>query len=140
MKKINDGKENEETVTNLLVKFFEYYAYFFDSKQKISIHKELIESIKKKRKEFYEKIQNAAKTNREKLINDVKNMLAPYIEDKSANFVSALQAHESNDNKHLSIYKDVENTKSKYDGRHYKDMKEVAQSKGGRGGFPGAAF
>ena len=99
-----------------------------------------IGSIKKKRKEFYEKIQNAAKTNREKLINDVKNMLAPYIEDKSANFVSALQAHESNDNKHLSIYKDVENTKSKYDGRHYKDMKEVAQSKGGRGGFPGAAF
>ena len=48
MKNINDGKQNEETVTNLLVKFFEYYAYFFDSKQKISIHKELIESIKEK--------------------------------------------------------------------------------------------
>ena len=48
MKYINDGKQNEETVTNLLVKFFEYYAYFFDSKQKISVHKELIESIKEK--------------------------------------------------------------------------------------------
>ena len=47
MKKVNDGKFNDETVTNLLVKFFEYYAYFFDySKQKISVHKELEESIK----------------------------------------------------------------------------------------------
>jgi DNA polymerase sigma len=48
MKKVNQGKVNEETVTNLLVKFFEYYAYFFDSKQNISVHKELIESIKEK--------------------------------------------------------------------------------------------
>ena len=48
MRKINEGKQNEETVTNLLVKFFEYYAYFFDSKQKISVHKELIESIKER--------------------------------------------------------------------------------------------
>ena len=48
MKYINEGKKNEETVTNLLVKFFEYYAYFFDSKQKISIHKDLFESIKEK--------------------------------------------------------------------------------------------
>ena len=48
MEKINEGKENQETVTNLLVKFFEYYAYFFDSKQKISVHKELIESIKER--------------------------------------------------------------------------------------------
>ena len=40
--------KNEETVTNLLVKFFEYYAYFFDSRQKISVHKDLIESIKER--------------------------------------------------------------------------------------------
>ena len=46
--KINDGKINEETVTNLLVKFFEYYAYIFESKQKISVHKDLIESIKER--------------------------------------------------------------------------------------------
>ena len=52
MKYINEGKQNEETVTNLLVKFFEYYAYFFDSKQKISVHKELIESIKEKEDDF----------------------------------------------------------------------------------------
>lgn len=44
--KINHGKVNDETVTNLLVKFFEYYAYIFESKQKISVHKDLIESIK----------------------------------------------------------------------------------------------
>ena len=53
MKKVNDGKFNDETVTNLLVKFFEYYAYFFDySKQKISVHKELEESIKDKDDNF----------------------------------------------------------------------------------------
>ena len=48
MNKINEGKQNEETVTNLLVKFFEYYAYFFDSKLKISVHNELEDSIKDK--------------------------------------------------------------------------------------------
>ena len=41
------NKVNEETVTNLLVKFFEYYSYYYDSNQKISIHKDLKESIKK---------------------------------------------------------------------------------------------
>ena len=46
MIKVNEGKVNQETVTNLLVKFFEYYAYFYDSKQKISIHKDLVDSIK----------------------------------------------------------------------------------------------
>ena len=44
---INNNKVNEETVTNLLVKFFEYYSYYYDSNQKISIHKDLKESIKK---------------------------------------------------------------------------------------------
>ena len=46
--KINNGKVNEETVTNLLVKFFEYYAYIYESKEKISVHKDLINSIKDK--------------------------------------------------------------------------------------------
>lgn len=46
MSAINNNKVNNETVTNLLVKFFEYYSYCYDSNQKISIHKELIESIK----------------------------------------------------------------------------------------------
>ena len=46
--KKNEGKVNEETVTNLLVKFFEYYAYIYESKQKISVHKDLCESIKEK--------------------------------------------------------------------------------------------
>ena len=48
MNNLNDFKKNEETVTNLIVKFFEYYAYFYDSKHKISVHKELIESIKER--------------------------------------------------------------------------------------------
>ena len=51
MLKINDGKVNDETVTNLLVKFFEYYAYFYDSKQKISVHKDLKDSIKENEKD-----------------------------------------------------------------------------------------
>ena len=47
MSAINNNKINKETVTNLLVKFFEYYAYCYDSNQKISINKDLIESLKK---------------------------------------------------------------------------------------------
>jgi len=47
MTAINNNKINQETVTNLLIKFFEYYSYCYDSNQKISIHKDLIESIKK---------------------------------------------------------------------------------------------
>ena len=47
MSAINNNKINEETVTNLLVKFFEYYSYCYDSNQKISINKDLIESLKK---------------------------------------------------------------------------------------------
>ena len=46
MSEINNNRFNEETVTNLLVKFFEYYSYCYDSNQKISIHKDLRESIK----------------------------------------------------------------------------------------------
>ena len=46
MKRVNNRKENKETVTSLLIKFFEYYAYFYDPKQKISIHRELAESVK----------------------------------------------------------------------------------------------
>lgn len=46
MNRINGGKENKETATSLLIKFFEYYSYFFDSEQKISINKELSETMK----------------------------------------------------------------------------------------------
>ena len=47
MSEINNNRNNDETVTNLLVKFFEYYSYCYDSNQKISVHKDLRESIKK---------------------------------------------------------------------------------------------
>ena len=46
MTQLTKGKENKETVVNLLIKFFEYYSYFYDDKQKISIHKGLRESVK----------------------------------------------------------------------------------------------
>ena len=46
MNKVNKGQENKESAVNLLVKFFEYYSYFFNSEQKISINKDLNESVK----------------------------------------------------------------------------------------------
>ena len=41
--KVNHGKTNKETASNLLVKFFEYYGYFYDSTERISIHKDISE-------------------------------------------------------------------------------------------------
>jgi len=47
MKLINNNQTNKESISVLLVKFFEYYSYYFDyNNQKISIHKELNETIK----------------------------------------------------------------------------------------------
>ncbi len=47
MNTINKGKENTDTAAQLLVKFFEYYAYYFDYyEQKLSIHKELKDCFK----------------------------------------------------------------------------------------------
>ena len=37
MNYINNGEKNKESVGNLLLKFFEYYTYFYDRKQIISI-------------------------------------------------------------------------------------------------------
>ena len=48
MNKINKGLENKESAVNLLVKFFEYYSYFFDNDQIISINRDLNECIKNK--------------------------------------------------------------------------------------------
>ena len=36
---LNNGEKNKESVSNLLLKFFEYYSYFYDGKTKISIKK-----------------------------------------------------------------------------------------------------
>ena len=39
LERINDGRVNEESAVSLLVKFFEYYSYYFDNEQmKISIN------------------------------------------------------------------------------------------------------
>jgi DNA polymerase sigma len=42
MRRNNGGKENTETPTQLLVKFFEYFTYYYDYyEQKVSIHNEM---------------------------------------------------------------------------------------------------
>ena len=42
MERINEGRVNEESVVSLLVKFFEYYSYYFDNQlMKISISDEV---------------------------------------------------------------------------------------------------
>jgi len=44
----NSGRENKESATQLLLKFFEYYSYYFDYyEQKIAIHKSPNELVKK---------------------------------------------------------------------------------------------
>ena len=48
MNRINNGKYNKETAANLLIQFFEYYAYCFNSnEQRISIKRDLPECMKK---------------------------------------------------------------------------------------------
>lgn len=48
MNRINNGNYNKETATNLLIQFFEYYAYCFNSnEQRISIKRDLNECFKK---------------------------------------------------------------------------------------------
>ena len=42
---INKGEKNKESVGNLLLKFFEYYAYYYDNKNIISINNKSIDSI-----------------------------------------------------------------------------------------------
>ena len=42
---INKGEKNKESVSTLLLQFFEYYSYFYDRKTKISIKKNIGESL-----------------------------------------------------------------------------------------------
>lgn len=47
MSYVNKGKENNDTASQLLVKFFEYYSYYFDCyNQKIAIHKDVQDLFK----------------------------------------------------------------------------------------------
>ena len=47
LKSLNQNQVNQESSAVLLVKFFEYYSYYFDyNNQKISIHKDLNETLK----------------------------------------------------------------------------------------------
>lgn len=48
MNKINNGQENKDSAIHLLVKFFEYYSYYYDNYEgKVSIHKNASEDVKK---------------------------------------------------------------------------------------------
>ena len=54
MSKVNSGMRNTETPTALLIKFFEYYAYSFDSENTISIKRDILnnEPIRKKTENY----------------------------------------------------------------------------------------
>ena len=71
MNYINKGEKNTESVSNLLLKFFEYYAYFYDNSEVISINKqiEIIYNSKQKDKGFF--IQDPFEINK----NPAKGMI-----------------------------------------------------------------
>ena len=68
---INKGEKNTESVSNLLLKFFEYYAYFYDNSEPISINKqiEITYNSKHKDKGFF--IQDPFELNK----NPAKSMI-----------------------------------------------------------------
>lgn len=58
MTNINKGLENKDKASELLIKFFEYYCYYFQSEQKISINKVPNETIKLTNSINYNKNEN----------------------------------------------------------------------------------
>jgi hypothetical protein len=48
---INKGEKNTESVGNLLLKFFEYYTYFYDNSEPISINKQIEITYNSKQKD-----------------------------------------------------------------------------------------
>ena len=71
MNYINKGEKNTESVSNLLLKFFEYYAYFYDNSEPITINKqiEITYNSKNKDKRFF--IQDPFELNK----NPAKRMI-----------------------------------------------------------------
>ena len=102
MNYINNGEKNNESVSNLLVKFFEYYAYFYDNNKIISIKSESDKTLNKKAKngfsiedpfESKHKPGNSMKTNTSKFVNcmkkEINNILSgEYIKRFSKSIVS----------------------------------------------------
>lgn len=97
---------------------------------------QMTKSPNKIKKEYYDKIKEEIDEKFNGLINGVKETFEEFNKQKPE-LINEWEAHSQNNTMHLDTYKSVENTKSKYGGRYYKDMKEVAQSKGGRGGGSG---
>ena len=87
-----------------------------------------------------DKVEEIKKYINEKIEGIKKNIVEEFAKYKNNNKElnnNAFRAHNVVDDKHLDVYKNVENTKSKYDGKHYKDVLEIMKNRGGRGGFPG---
>ena len=53
MNYINKGEKNEESVGNLILKFFEYYSYYYDDKYFISIKRNSLEECLKVKNDNY---------------------------------------------------------------------------------------
>lgn len=109
-----------------------------DKFKDIYMLKELLAKLKstnKMNKEYYDKINEFIKLNRQQLVDNIKEIFAKF--KNRENLVNAWQAHKQNNDRHLNVYKEVENIKSQYDGRHYKDMLEIMKNKGRRDGGPG---
>ena len=127
-----DKKEGKKPKTNL-------GKLKQDKFEDIYMLKELLtklQSTNQMNKEYYDKVNEFIKLNRKQLVDNIKEIFAKF--KNRANLVNAWQAHEKNDDKHLNVYKEVENIKSQYNGRHYKDMLEIMKNKRGDRGFPGA--
>ena len=100
--------------------------------------KELLAKLKstnKINKEYYDKVNEFIKLNRQQLVDNIKEIFAKF--KNRTNLVNAWQAHEKNDDKHLFAHRDIENNKSKNGARFYNDLLQVLKNQKGKGGAPG---
>ena len=123
-----EGKKPKTTLGKLKQDKFEETYMFKELLAKM-------QSTNKMKKEYYDKVNELIKLNRKQLVDNIKEIFAKF--KNRANLINAWQAHGQNDDKHLNVYKEVENLKSKCNGRHYNEMVEIMKNKGGRGGGPG---
>ncbi len=98
-----------------------------------------IQSQNKMKKDKVEEIKKYINDKIEGLKKNIVEEFAKYKNNNKEVKNDAFQAHNVVDDKHLDVYKNVENTKSRYDGTHYKDMLEILKNSRGRGGMPGMA-
>ena len=135
MEKISTDKLSEEDKKNGKKPDTRLAKLKEDKFEEMNMLSELLDnmkSVKQINKEYHEKIKAKLKEDCEKAIACVKETASLVIQNK--NLMNALQAHSKHDERHLNVFRDVENTRSKHDGRHYRDMVKVLTSRGGKGG------